>query len=61
VKFPSDKVMTTALMALAAALVSALAADTSIMQPLPDWAEAIAVGAVAGLAGYFKTETNPSI
>ena len=57
---PSAKVLTSAVTALAAALVVALAADTSVLEPLPDWLEALAVGGLTGLAGYLKRETNPA-
>lgn len=56
---PSDKVMTAALMALLAGLVSALAADTSVLEPLPDWAEAVAGAVLVALAGYFRRESHP--
>jgi hypothetical protein len=57
---PSAKVITAAIVALASSLLAVVAADTSILEPLPDWLEAIAVGAVVGLAGYMKRETNPA-
>jgi ABC-type nickel/cobalt efflux system permease component RcnA len=57
---PSAKVTTATLVALVAALVTVIAADTSVLEPLPDWLEAIAVALVVGVAGYMKRETNPA-
>lgn len=57
---PSSKVVVSTLTALAAMLVMALADNTAILEPLPDWIEAIIAGALVGLAGYFKRENNPA-
>lgn len=57
---PSAKVVTSMITALAAAMVMALAGDASVLEPLPDWLEALAVGGLTGLAGYMKRETNPA-
>lgn len=57
---PSAKVITATVVALLATVVAALAADTSVLEPLPDWVEGIAVAVLVAVAGYLKKETNPA-